>query len=74
MTVTTTEQLGDGKFLPGQKVDLYDRSLRQWRGVYTVIRYSKELVVIENVKTRSKQMVRPSCLRRNRLPEFWVKI
>lgn len=72
--MTTTEQLGDQKFLPGTKVDLYDYSFQRWRGVYTVVRYSKELVVIENVKTRSKQHVKPKNLRANRLPEFWVNV
>ncbi len=72
--MTTTEQLGDQKFLPGTKVDLFDVGMDQWRGVYTVIRYSKELVVIENVKTRSKQHVKQENLRNNRLPEFWVNV
>ena len=72
--MTTTEQLGEQKFLPGTKVDLYDYSFQRWRGVYTVVRYSKELVVIENVKTRSKQHVKPKNLRGNRLPEFWVNV
>jgi len=74
MTVTTTEQLGEQKFLPGTKVDLYDTGMQRWRGVYTVVRYSKELVVIENVKTLSKQHVKPKNLRSNRLPEFWVNV
>ena len=72
--MTTTEQLGEQKFLPGTKVDLYDYSFQRWRGVYTVVRYSKELVVIENVKTRSKQHVKAKNLRANRLPEFWVNV
>jgi hypothetical protein len=60
---------------PGDKVDLFDIGLKEWRGAYVVMpqKAVSDLVKIRNTKTGSLQFVSAGRLRRAKLPPFFVK-
>lgn len=64
------------KFPVGAIVDLYDQSLKQWRGEYIVIKTPEDerlLYKIRNTRTNSQQFVREASLRAGRLKPYRVE-
>jgi hypothetical protein len=60
---------------PGDIVDLFDTTFKEWRGRYTVMdkRVDSPLVKIKNLGTNSQQFVSPDRLRKGKLGQFFIK-
>jgi hypothetical protein len=60
---------------PGDKVDLFDIGLKEWRGSYVVMpkKTDTPLIKIRNTKTGSLQFVSAGRLRRAKLPPFSIR-